>query len=224
MSVDFVIGRVTEIQTRMTELSAPPAARTAAAAPAAVQAASSTEFEKALAAAVAPSKGAAAVASSSEATGASLGNVTNPKGATGEDVAAATKKYIGIPYVWGGNTDSGLDCSGFVKRVFADLGVDMPRLARDQVNQGAPVASFAEAKPGDLISSFNGEHISIYLGNGKAIDAPVPGKTIQIRDAWEMNSNLDKITRIIPSGAAAPAAAPAAISASQASFLSGLAA
>lgn len=209
----------------MTQLADPTAQAQPAARPAASTASptpSSTAFAEALTAATGP----AASAPSNEATGASLGNVTNPRNATGEDVAAATKKYVGIPYVWGGNSNAGLDCSGFVKRVFADLGVDMPRLARDQVNQGAPVASFADAKPGDLISSFNGNHISIYLGNGKAIDAPVPGKTIQIRDAWEMDSNLHKITRIIPSGTdtASPATPPAAaIASAQASFLSGLA-
>jgi hypothetical protein len=48
--------------------------------------------------------------------------------------------------------------------------------------------------------SYGGEHISIYLGNGKAIDAPVPGQTIQIRDAWEKYSNLTSIRRIVPSG------------------------
>ena len=50
--------------------------------------------------------------------------------------------------------------------------------------------------------SFGGNHISIYLGNGKAIDAPVPGKTVQIRDAWEQQSNLTSIRRIVPAGAA----------------------
>ena len=44
------------------------------------------------------------------------------------------------------------------------------------MRQGTPVASLAEAKPGDLLVSFGGDHISIYLGNGKAIDAPVPGQ------------------------------------------------
>ena len=45
-----------------------------------------------------------------------------------------------------------------------------------------------------------GNHFSIYLGNGKAIDAPVPGKTIQIRDAWDQYSNLTSIRRIVPAG------------------------
>ena len=123
--------------------------------------------------------------------------------ATGTDVVAMAKKYIGVPYVWGGtNPATGMDCSGFTQRVFKDLGVEIPRVVSDQMKQGTPVASLAEAKPGDLLVSFGGNHISIYLGNGKAIDAPVPGKTIQIRDAWEQQSNLTSIRRIVPAGGA----------------------
>ncbi len=124
--------------------------------------------------------------------------------ATGTDVVAMAKKYIGVPYVWGGtNPATGMDCSGFTQRVFKDLGVELPRVVSDQMKQGTPVASLAEAKPGDLLISFGGNHISIYLGNGKAIDAPVPGKTIQIRDAWEQQSNLTSIRRIVPAGGGA---------------------
>ncbi|MFF1830114.1 C40 family peptidase [Paenarthrobacter sp. NPDC058040] len=124
-------------------------------------------------------------------------------GATGDAVVAAAKKYIGVPYVWGGtNPATGMDCSGFVQRVFKDLGVELPRVVSDQMQNGTPVASLAEAKPGDLLVSYGGEHISIYLGNGKAIDAPVPGQTIQIRDAWEKYSNLTSIRRIVPAGGA----------------------
>ncbi|MDQ0029434.1 C40 family peptidase [Arthrobacter bambusae] len=122
-------------------------------------------------------------------------------GVTGDAVVADAKKYVGVPYVWGGtNPAVGMDCSGFVQRVFKDLGVNLPRVVSDQMRQGTPVATLAQAKPGDLLVSFGGEHISIYLGNGKAIDAPVPGQTIQIRDAWEQQSNLTAIRRIVPAG------------------------
>jgi cell wall-associated NlpC family hydrolase len=131
------------------------------------------------------------------------GAVRTGGAATGNDVVAMAKKYIGVPYVWGGtNPATGMDCSGFTQRVFKDLGVELPRVVSDQMRQGTPVASLAEAKPGDLLVSFGGNHISIYLGNGKAIDAPVPGKTIQIRDAWEQQSNLTSIRRIVPAGTA----------------------
>ena len=131
----------------------------------------------------------------------SAGTGTATGAVTGDAVVADAKKYVGVPYVWGGtNPAVGMDCSGFVQRVFKDLGVDLPRVVSDQMRQGTPVASLAQAKPGDLLVSFGGEHISIYLGNGKAIDAPVPGQTIQIRDAWEQQSNLTAIRRIVPAG------------------------
>ncbi len=130
-----------------------------------------------------------------------VGTGTAAGGVTGDAVVADAKKYVGVPYVWGGtNPAVGMDCSGFVQRVFKDLGVNLPRVVSDQMRQGTPVASLAQAKPGDLLVSFGGEHISIYLGNGKAIDAPVPGQTIQIRDAWEQQSNLTAIRRIVPAG------------------------
>ncbi len=140
-----------------------------------------------------------AVGGSGALSGVSKGMATGA--VTGDAVVADAKKYVGVPYVWGGtNPAVGMDCSGFVQRVFKDLGVDLPRVVSDQMRQGTPVASLAQAKPGDLLVSFGGEHISIYLGNGKAIDAPVPGQTIQIRDAWEQQSNLTAIRRIVPAG------------------------
>ncbi|WP_026538967.1 C40 family peptidase [Arthrobacter sp. 9MFCol3.1] len=148
--------------------------------------------------------GSAAAVGTAALTGAqAAGSVHTGGAATGNDVVAVAKKYIGVPYVWGGtNPATGMDCSGFTQRVFKDLGVELPRVVSDQMRQGTPVASLAEAKPGDLLVSFGGNHISIYLGNGKAIDAPVPGKTVQIRDAWEQQSNLTSIRRIVPAGAA----------------------
>jgi hypothetical protein len=70
------------------------------------------------------------------------------------------------------------------------------------MTQGTPVAALAEAKPGDLLIDFGGEHVAIYLGNGKAIDAPEPGKTIQVRDAWEKYTGLTAIRRIVPDSGA----------------------
>jgi cell wall-associated NlpC family hydrolase len=213
MSMNEIIGRIGTIQSMIDQLSRPIATTTAPSASTA--AASAAAFDAALTAAGVTNTGgtASGVTAASGAAGLTgLSGLTGlagplsatatqvPSGAaTGTDVVAAAKKYIGVPYVWGGtNPATGMDCSGFVQRVFKDLAVEIPRVVSDQMKVGTPVASLAEAKPGDLLVSFGGEHISIYLGNGKAIDAPVPGQTIQIRDAWEQQSNLTAIRRIVP--------------------------
>ena len=224
MSMTDAIGRMQGIQSMIAELTRPAAAETDAAAlksAAATSLATGTgsgdaaSFTEALTAALGGTNGTdiSSLANSlglgsTTAIGA-LKGITAPAtvpasgAATGNDVVAMAKKYIGVPYVWGGtNPATGMDCSGFTQRVFKDLGIEIPRVVSDQMRQGTPVASLAEAKPGDLLVSFGGDHISIYLGNGKAIDAPVPGKTIQIRDAWEQHSNLTSIRRIVPAGAA----------------------
>ena len=224
MSMTEAIGRMQGIQSMIAELSRPAATATSAAKTAAATSLAtatgtgdSATFTQALAAALGGSGatdvssltdslglGGTTAAGTAALTGAkATGTVHTGSAATGNDVVAVAKKYIGVPYVWGGtNPATGMDCSGFTQRVFKDLGVEIPRVVSDQMRQGTPVASLAEAKPGDLLVSFGGNHISIYLGNGKAIDAPVPGKTIQIRDAWEQQSNLTSIRRIVPAGTA----------------------
>lgn len=119
-------------------------------------------------------------------------------GPDGDDVIAAAKKYLGIPYVWGGTSNSGLDCSGLVQRTFADVGIDLPRVSRDQAKSGTPVASLAEAQPGDLVAFGSPvDHIAIYLGNNQILEAPQPGKNVQIT---EMYRTPTAIRRIVPGG------------------------
>ncbi|WP_423183673.1 C40 family peptidase [Arthrobacter sp. NyZ413] len=220
MSMAEAIGRIQRIESTLQQLNQglmPQASSTSSSTASSGSASGGTSpvdaatFAQALSAAVGDSTTAAGMTQLSSALGlggttgvGALSSVagTTTGGVTGDAVVAAAKKYIGVPYVWGGtNPAVGMDCSGFVQRVFKDLGIDMPRVVSDQMQKGTPVASLADAKPGDLLVSFGGEHISIYLGNGKAIDAPVPGQTIQIRDAWEQQSSLTAIRRIVPAGA-----------------------
>ena len=86
-------------------------------------------------------------------------------------------KYMGIPYVSGGSTPAGFDCSGFTQYVFRQYGISIPRTSGGQGGAGSQV-SRGDLKPGDLVI-FSG-HVGIYVGNGSFIHSPSTGKSIQI--------------------------------------------
>lgn len=141
-------------------------------------------------------------------------------GVTGQDLVASARKYLGVPYVWGGESlaEGGLDCSGLVQRALADLGVDgVPRVARDQATIGTEVASLDDALPGDLVVLSGGSHIGIYVGDGQMIDAPKPGATVTVRDVY---AEPTTIRRILPqagtSGTSSSAALTSALAATTA--------
>lgn len=104
----------------------------------------------------------------------------------GTAVVEQASRYLGIPYRWGGSDPAtGLDCSGLVQQVFDDLGVDVPRTSVEQSRVGAPVASMAQARPGDLLfwaSSRPGQanHIGIYVGEDKMLHAPYTGEVVKV--------------------------------------------
>lgn len=211
------MSRIQEIRATIAELKTPAPAAAAASSSdtAASSAASAADFAQVLSGLTGTSQAAAPF---------NAGALTGDQAALAEKVTSAAQKYIGLPYVWGGNDPAvGLDCSSFVQNVYKDLGYTLPRVTYDQINQGRPVGSMAEAQPGDLLFTHNTGHVAIYLGNGKAVDAPQPGQTIQIRDAWENDSNITAIRRILPDAAAAPAAPDLSgvIASAQASLLAG---
>jgi hypothetical protein len=134
---------------------------------------------------------------SSPATTSTGSNATASESA----VVAQAQKYIGVPYVWGGTDPSkGLDCSGFTQLVYGNLGVDLPRTSSQQATAGRPVASVADARPGDLVffdysSSRAGvDHVGVYIGNGKMIAAPQEGESVKVQDV----GNPSIIRRVLP--------------------------
>jgi cell wall-associated NlpC family hydrolase len=138
--------------------------------------------------------------------------------ATGSEVVKLAQRYLGVPYVWGGTTPSGFDCSGLVQHVFAQVGINLPRVSRDQARVGQPVASLAEARPGDLVA-FNSpvDHIGIYAGDGMMVVAPKRGDVVKVQRIYEEPT---AIRRVLPD--TSPATSSAAPSADTAALLSGL--
>ena len=112
-------------------------------------------------------------------------SVTNspvPASIAGNAVLEEAAKYVGSPYLAGGTTPAGFDCSGFVSYVYAQLGVSLPRSSSSYYNIGTRVSA-ADARPGDLIVSSG--HVGIYAGGSTQIDSPRPGKTVQFRGIWQ---------------------------------------
>lgn len=109
---------------------------------------------------------------------ASISVPTAPASATGQALADYALQFQGYPYVAGGNTPSGWDCSGFVQWVFAQFGVSLPHYSGAQMSVGTAVGSIAEAAPGDVI--VNTQHAAIYIGNGMVINALNPAQGTQV--------------------------------------------
>jgi cell wall-associated NlpC family hydrolase len=101
-------------------------------------------------------------------------------------VVGIAMQYLGVPYVWGGASPSGFDCSGFAMYVYAKVGVSLPHHAASQYGMGAPVSK-DQLQPGDLVF-FNGlGHMGIYIGGGQFIHAPHSGDVVKISslsDSW----------------------------------------
>jgi peptidoglycan DL-endopeptidase CwlO len=109
---------------------------------------------------------------------------------SGDAIVSEASQFLGVPYVWGGSTPSGFDCSGLTQYVFSQLGVALPRTAAEQQQVGTPVASLAQAQPGDLLFFEPGQngapageagHVAIYLGNDEMLAAPETGEDVKVQ-------------------------------------------
>jgi cell wall-associated NlpC family hydrolase len=126
-----------------------------------------------------------------------------PRESFGAGVLRAATQYLDIPYVYGGtNPKTGLDCSGFVQRVYADMGIALPRVTYDQVKVGQAINDRTQLRPGDLVF-FTGDrgnrvngHVGIYVGNNMMVDAPYTGARVGYRRVdW---NRMTAMRRVMP--------------------------
>lgn len=135
---------------------------------------------------------------------------------TAEAFVEKVRSYIGVPYVWGGTDPAkGLDCSGLVQTAAREVGVTLPRVTYDQQHSGVEVDGIENAKPGDLLILRNSGHVAVYVGNGKAIHAPRPGKTVTEANVSDLGP-IVTIRRVMPSAGDAPGAPVSAVNAPKA--------
>ena len=109
-----------------------------------------------------------------------------PAGTLGQQAAALAQQYLGVPYVWGGASPSGFDCSGLVVYVYGQLGVSLPHYTGALWGSGAHV-SRDQLAPGDLVFFYNLDHVGIYIGGGLFVHAPHTGDVVKISslgDSW----------------------------------------
>ncbi|KRN89543.1 LysM peptidoglycan-binding domain-containing protein [Ligilactobacillus ceti] len=101
--------------------------------------------------------------------------------ANGQAVVSIAQRYLGVPYVWAGESPAGFDCSGLVKYVFKQVGVNLPHYTVSQEGHGRYI-DWRQAQPGDLYfwgSRGGSYHVAIATGNGNYIHAPQPGESVK---------------------------------------------
>ena len=154
---------------------------------------------------------------SAQAAGGGITTSATPSttGPTGAAAVAEADKFLGTPYVWGGSSPGGFDCSGLVQYVYAQLGVNLPRTSQEQATVGTAVSGLAAAQPGDLLFFAGSDgtasapgHVGIYVGNGQMLDAPYTGTNVQI-EAVPADQVVD-IRRVVPTAGSTAVGTPTA--------------
>ena len=122
----------------------------------------------------------------------------------GRQIASQALSFVGTPYVWGGESPDGFDCSGLTYYVYKKYGYKLPRRARDQMTAGQWVPR-KKLRAGDLVFfriSGGNIHVGIYTGDGQFVHAPQKGKVVEVRrldNSW-YRRRYHTARRVLPSG------------------------
>jgi cell wall-associated NlpC family hydrolase len=137
------------------------------------------ELRRQLAAQLSVQQAAAGQAALSQTVTATPSPTIAPPPARYGGVVGIAMRYLGTPYVWGGASPGGFDCSGFVMYVFSQIGVSLPHNAAAQYGYGTPVSQ-GSLQPGDLVFFDGLGHVGIYVGGGSFIHSPHTGDVVKI--------------------------------------------
>jgi cell wall-associated NlpC family hydrolase len=110
---------------------------------------------------------------------------------------AVARRYVGVPYVWGGESPNGFDCSGLVQFAYAKIGVSVPRVTYAQWYAGRHV-SRSQLRAGDLVFFHHHSHVGLFVGHGWFLAAPQTGSRVHISpmaNGW-YNDHYDGAVRI----------------------------
>lgn len=157
-------------------------AAAATAAVAATPSASSTSTASSSAASSSANTSTTSASSSASASQAPASN-TSSVSVSGGSIASNAAKYIGVPYVYGGTSPSGFDCSGLIYYAAKEAGINLPRTSQAQSTLGSYV-SVSDLQAGDLVfwgGVGSAYHVGIYIGGGQYLHAPAPGQSVTIQ-------------------------------------------
>jgi cell wall-associated NlpC family hydrolase len=116
--------------------------------------------------------------------------------AFGVKAVSYAKRFLGVPYVWGGSSPRGFDCSGLVRFVYGHFGITLPHSSYGDFDLGRSVPR-RDLRPGDLVF-FNGlGHVGMYIGAGRFIEAPYSGANVRITTLASYGSSYDGARRIV---------------------------
>lgn len=134
---------------------------------------------------------AAAAAEAEAAAEAAVATVSAESAGLGQQATNLALEYVGVPYVWGGASPSGFDCSGLVQYVYAQLGISLPHSSAALATVGRQVSA-ADARPGDIV--WTSGHVSLYAGNGMVVEAQQSGVPVHYAAMWQDNPVYIRVT------------------------------